>query len=215
MDGPGRGRGGSGGGRASGLSLATRSRVNGVVGYFGGRERSLASATCSAWYSSIRSLDTSLVQLLYSASHPVHSTKNSRRLPCLRTLMMRSTSQNPSSRRPSLRPPHCVTSCSARSAALDSRTRIALCDFLNFRSCLWLNRWKRTVTLVRAPRPVLSITLALYQMPGSSLASTRAPISTSAGSRRVPGGGTIGPKAGRATVVCRVQGSTSGVQEGA
>ncbi len=124
--GRGGGRGGGGGGRASGLSLATRSRVNGVFGYFGGRSRSLASATCSPWYSSIRSLDTSLVQLLYAASHPVHSTKYSRRLPCLRTLMMRPPrSQNPSSRRPSLRPPHCVTSCSARSAALDSRTRIA------------------------------------------------------------------------------------------
>jgi hypothetical protein len=31
-------------------------------------------------------------------------------------------------------------------------------------------------------------------MPESSLASTRAPIWTSAGSRRVPGEGTIGPE---------------------
>ena len=45
------GGGGGGGGRASGLSLATRSRVNGVVGNFGGRERSLASATS---YTSLR-----------------------------------------------------------------------------------------------------------------------------------------------------------------
>ena len=57
----------------------------------------------------------------------------------------------------------------------------------------------------------LSITLARYQMPESSLASTRAPIWTSAGSRRVPGGGTIGPKARTASLVFRVR-CTSGTR---